>query len=67
MVIIDEEHDESYISENSPKYDGIEVAEFLFRIYGSRLVLASGTPKVAHFYDALQKKYEIHYLLQTYQ
>ena len=29
LILIDEEHDESYQSEKSPRYDAIEVAEFI--------------------------------------
>ena len=31
LIVIDEEHDESYQSEASPRYDSIEVAEYLNR------------------------------------
>lgn len=27
VIIIDEEHDNSYISDNSPRYDAVEIAQ----------------------------------------
>lgn len=46
IIIIDEEHDLSYKSSNTPKYDTIEVAEKITELYGSVLVLGSATPSV---------------------
>ena len=49
IIIIDEEHDGSYISENNPRYVTSEVAE-MRRVYnGAKLVLGSATPSLDTF------------------
>lgn len=63
-IIIDEEHDESYISRETPRYDSVEVANFIAEKTGAKLVLWSGTPKVEHFYEALKWKYTVVQLLE---
>ncbi len=57
MIIIDESHEESYRSSNSPKYDTIEVAEKLSQLTSSKLVLGTATPDVSTYLKAKQKKY----------
>ena len=52
MIIIDEEHDESYSSEMAPRYNTIEVAEFISRKFGIPLVMGSATPDMRSFYKA---------------
>ena len=53
IIIIDEEHDSSYKSENTPKYDAKEVANQLALMYDIPLILGSATPDVKTYYDAL--------------
>jgi len=50
MIIIDEEHETSYKSEMSPRYDAKEIARFKMQKTGGTLVLASATPAVSTFY-----------------
>ncbi len=57
MVIIDEEHEGSYKSENMPKYHAREVAGALCTIKNAALVLGSATPSLESYYKA--KKGEI--------
>ncbi|MDO5018286.1 MAG: primosomal protein N' [Lagierella massiliensis] len=45
-IIIDEEHDQSYISDMNPKYVTREVAEFLADKMNSKLILGSATPSI---------------------
>ena len=52
MIIIDEEHDESYSSEMSPRYNTIEVAEFISKKFEIPLVMGSATPDMRSFYKA---------------
>ncbi len=52
IIIIDEEHDHSYKSENTPKYDAKEVANQLALMYDIPLVLGSATPDVKTYYEA---------------
>jgi len=66
LIIVDEDQDTSYISDTSPRYDTIEVAEKISELSGIQLLLASGTPKISHMYDGVQGKYEVLYLLEVY-
>lgn len=50
MIIIDEEHETSYKSEMSPRYDAKEIAAFRMKKNKGTLVLASATPSVSSFY-----------------
>ena len=52
LVIIDEEHENSYKSESMPKYHAREVAGELCRIKNASLVLGSATPSVESYYRA---------------
>lgn len=56
LIVIDEEHDESYQSEASPRYDSIEVAEYLCNKFNIPLVLGSATPSMREFYKAKMGK-----------
>ncbi len=57
LVIIDEEHENSYKSESMPKYHAREVAGELCRMKNASLVLGSATPSIESYYKA--KKGEI--------
>ncbi len=52
VIIIDEEHDSSYKSENTPKYDARDVATKMAKLYNIPLVLGSATPDVRTYYEA---------------
>ena len=54
LIIIDEFHEPSYISEQVPKYDTAEVAEMRASLSGAKLVLGSATPTVTAYHRALQ-------------
>ena len=53
IIIIDEEHENTYKSDQNPKYDTREVAEKLSEIKGCKYVFASATPSVESFYKSL--------------
>lgn len=55
-IIIDEEHDGSYVSDFNPRYDTIAVAQKRADIDGALLVLGSATPSLASYYEAKQGK-----------
>ena len=59
IIIIDECHDDAYRSEMSPKYDTIEVADFIAQKYDAHLILASATPSISQFYKAKEGIYDI--------
>lgn len=52
IIIIDECHDDAYKSEQSPKYDTVEVAEKIAEQMGASLILGSATPTIEQFYRA---------------
>lgn len=58
MIIIDEEHETSYISESSPRYHSDEVAIFRAKISGASVVLGSATPSVKSYLAAKEGKYK---------
>lgn len=63
LVIIDEEHDESYYQkEMEPVYDAVKVAEWKSELNNAKFVIGSATPSVSRFFIASQKDFMIHYL-----
>ncbi len=52
-IIMDEEHEQTYKSEMTPRYDTHQVAEFRARQYGAVLIYASATPLVTTYYKAV--------------
>lgn len=56
IIIIDEEHDSSYKSETTPRYDTKEVARYLARQNNIPLVLGSATPDIGTYDKALQEQ-----------
>ena len=53
LIIIDEEHENTYKSDQNPKYQTKEVAEFLSNQKECRIVLGSATPTIETYYRAL--------------
>lgn len=56
LIIIDEEHDSSYKSDKSPRYNAKEIANFLAKRNNIPLVLGSATPDITTYYNALNDK-----------
>lgn len=52
IIIIDEEHDSSYKSESSPRYDAREVARKIAKAKNIPYVLGSATPDISTYYEA---------------
>lgn len=50
IIIIDEEHDSSYKSESSPRYNAKEIAEKICKEKNIPLILGSATPDINTFY-----------------
>lgn len=59
LIIIDEEHELSYINEHNPKYDANEVASFRAHYNGCNLVLATATPRIESYYKAQLGAYSL--------
>lgn len=59
LIIIDEEHENTYKSEQSPRYNAIKVAGFIKEMTGAHLVLGSATPSLDSYYKCIKKDYEL--------
>lgn len=59
IVVIDEEHDSSYKSGQTPYYHAREVAEELCKIKNATLVLGSATPDISTYYKAKSGEIEL--------
>ncbi len=57
VIVIDEEHDGSYVSENNPRYDAHTVAEFRARANHCPLILGSATPSLESYNKAMKGEY----------
>ena len=58
-IIIDEEHDTSYLSESNPRYDTKRVAQFRAQANDGVLVLGSATPDMETYHKATEGKYHL--------
>jgi primosomal protein N' (replication factor Y) len=59
LVIVDEEHDGSYKQEESPRYNGRDVAVLRARNAGAPIVLGSATPSMETYQNALSGRYTL--------
>ena len=57
VIIVDEEHSESYKQENNPKYHAIEIATLRSKTHQCPLILGSATPTLSSMARALKKRY----------
>lgn len=58
-IIIDEEHESSYLSETAPRYSTVEVAKFRAEYNGCKLILGSATPSVESYLAATEGEYNL--------
>ena len=59
LIVIDEEHEDSYISSTSPKYDTMEVAIKMAYMTGGKVILGSATPSINTYYLAMKGQIEL--------
>ena len=59
LIIIDEEHENSYKSETSPRYHAREVAIERARMNQATVVLGSATPSIDSYYMAQTGRYQL--------
>ena len=59
VIIIDEEHEQSYKSESSPRYHARDIAAFISKAHSCPLVLGSATPSVESYYKAQTGEYTL--------
>lgn len=62
VIIMDEEHENSYKSEATPKYHARETAARLAGMCGASLVLGSATPSLEAYYRAQSGEYKLYTL-----
>lgn len=59
LIVIDEEHESAYKSENVPRYHALGVAEELAGMSHASVILGSATPSVDSYYKALNGEYRL--------
>ena len=59
LIIIDEEHENTYKSDQNPKYHTREVSEYICKLKKCKLVLGSATPSIETYYKALIGEYKL--------
>ncbi len=59
LIILDEEHEESYKSETPPKYHAREVAIERAKMTNAMVILGSATPSVESYKNALDGTYQL--------
>ncbi len=59
VIIIDEEHDSSYVSDSNPRYNTFDVASLRAKYNNCSLVLGSATPSIDTYYYANQGVYNL--------
>jgi primosomal protein N' (replication factor Y) len=59
LIVVDEEHDGSYKQEESPRYNGRDVAVVRAREAGAVVVLGSATPSLESYQNALNGRYTL--------
>ncbi|HVJ06073.1 MAG TPA: primosomal protein N' [Candidatus Saccharimonadales bacterium] len=59
LIIVDEEHDNSYKQEETPRYHGRDVAVMRAKALGATVVLGSATPSLESFQNATRGKYAL--------
>jgi primosomal protein N' (replication factor Y) len=66
LLIIDEEQEESYISQNSPRYNAIEIAQYRSKKNGALLLLGTATPNITSMYYAQEGHFSYYRLKKRY-
>ena len=66
MIVIDEEHEHTYKSEQDPKYHARDIAAFRCGVHGALMLLASATPSLESFYKAKCGSYTLVPLRERY-
>ncbi|MDL2295310.1 primosomal protein N' [Lachnospiraceae bacterium OttesenSCG-928-E19] len=59
LIVIDEEHEASYKSENTPRYHARETAIARAQMEGASVILGSATPSVDAYYKVQRGEYEL--------
>jgi len=66
LIVIDEEHEHSYKSEQSPRYHARDVARMRAYKHNALLLLCSATPSMESYANALQGRWQLETLPRRY-
>ena len=66
LIILDEEQEHSYKSENTPRYSAKEVAIFRGAKEGALVLLGSATPSIESMYRAMKGDYALYQLTRRF-
>lgn len=66
LIVIDEEHEHTYKSERTPKYNAADAANFRCKYNKALLLLTSATPSVESYSAAVNGKYKLCELNERY-
>lgn len=56
LVIVDEEHDSSYRSDHSPRYDARRISEQLGQLFNCAVVMGSATPRLSRYHESKNRE-----------
>ena len=59
LIVVDEEHENTYKQEETPRYHGRDIAVLRARMEGCAILLGSATPSLESFHNAAIGKYEL--------
>lgn len=66
LIVVDEEHENTYISESAPRYHAGEVAIERARLEDAHVVFGSATPSVDSYYRCRQGEYRLFTLKERF-
>ena len=59
LIVLDEEHSDTYKQDNNPKYSAIDIAIIRARTYNCPVIFGSATPSIESYTRALTNNYEL--------
>lgn len=59
VIIMDEEHEQSYISESNPRYDTHSIAIYRAEYNDAKLILGSATPSIDSYLRAKENEFQL--------
>lgn len=62
LIIVDEEHEQSYKQDNQPRYHGRDLAIVRAKMQGAQIILGSATPSLESWQNAKNGRYKLHIL-----